>query len=132
VTTDVCSSADAACADVLVIASDSEQPLFSAQELRPSLVISLGADTDWQSEVAVSALDHYEIFVDTVDSLRYGDLARFRKAGRMEGRVVTDLLTLLAGEAVPSAAPRLFISTGSALFDNLTIDYLLTSGLLKL
>jgi ornithine cyclodeaminase/alanine dehydrogenase-like protein (mu-crystallin family) len=128
VTTGVCSCTDATSAEVLVLASDSEQPLFSAHGRRAPLVISLGADTDWQSEVAASALDHYGLYVDTFDSLRYGDLARFNRAGLLKGRIVTDLLSLLAGGNAPPAAPRLFISTGSALFDNLTIDYLLTSG----
>ena len=131
VTAGVCSCSDTTGADVLVLASDSEQPLFSALGRRPPLVISLGADTDWQSEVAASALDHYGLFVDTFDSLRYGDLARFSRDGLLEGKVVTDLLSLLAGGNAPPAAPHLFISTGSALFDNLTIDYLLTSGRLN-
>jgi ornithine cyclodeaminase/alanine dehydrogenase-like protein (mu-crystallin family) len=131
VTAGICSCTDATCAEVLVLASDSELPLFSALGQRPPLVISLGADTDWQSEVAASALDHYGLFVDTFDSLRYGDLARFSRAGLLDGRMVTDLLSLLAGGTATPATPRLFISTGSALFDNLTIDYLLTSGLLN-
>ncbi len=131
VATGVCSCADATGADVLVIASDSEHPLFSATGKRPQLVISLGADTDWQSEVHDTVLDHYELFVDTLDCLRYGDLARFTRAGLLEGKKVTDLLSLLADDISPPVAPRLFISTGSALFDNLTIDYLLTSGLLN-
>lgn len=127
--TGLCSPADQADAEVLVLATDSETPLFSASDKRPSLVISLGADTDWQSEVAVATLDHYQLFIDTSDSLNFGDLLRFQQAGQLKGRTVLDLVSLLAGNQVPTS-PALFISTGSALFDNLTIDYLLTSGLL--
>ncbi|MDD5285342.1 MAG: hypothetical protein PHD54_05745 [Desulfuromonadaceae bacterium] len=131
VATGICSHAASTGADLLVIASDSEQPLFSALDRRPPLVISLGADTDWQSEVAPSALEHYTLFVDSFDTLRYGDLARFKRAGLLEGRKVSDLLSLLTESRVTPITPALFISTGSALFDNLTIDYMLTSGLLN-
>jgi ornithine cyclodeaminase/alanine dehydrogenase-like protein (mu-crystallin family) len=109
----------------LVLATDSQEPLFDAAGHRPQLVISVGADTDWQRELDASVLDHYAICLDTQDSRHWGDLKRFEDERRLEDRPMLDLRDLLlAPDERPS--PALFISTGSALFDNLTIDYLLT------
>ncbi len=114
--------------DALVLATDSEEPLFDASGYCPELVVSVGADTDWQRELTPAVLDHYEVFVDTHDSLNYGDLAAFRSRGLMDGRHVRDLREMLNDPGCRQA-PALFVSTGSALFDNLTIDYLLRAGL---
>lgn len=111
--------------DALILATDSETPLFHADGHHPLLVVSVGADTDWQREVRDRALEHYSVFVDTPDSVNYGDLARFIKAGILQPDSVKDLAELLKGPD-RSHLPALFISTGSALFDNLTIDYLLS------
>ena len=111
--------------DALVLATDSEAPLFNGSDHRPRLVISVGADTDWQSELDKSVLDHYAVFVDTHDSRHWGDLKHFEQDGLMTDMEIRDLRDLLkSGE--PPPGPKLFVSTGSALFDNLTIDYLLT------
>jgi ornithine cyclodeaminase/alanine dehydrogenase-like protein (mu-crystallin family) len=111
--------------DALVLATDSEQPLFDAAGHRPQVVISVGADTDWQRELGAAVLDHYAIFLDTPDSCHWGDLKRFEDEGRLRWRPMRDLQDLLR-EGKADRGPALFVSTGSALFDNLTIDYLLT------
>lgn len=111
--------------EALVLATDSEQPIFDASGHRPRLVVSVGADTDWQSEITPDVLSHYAIAVDTRDSLNYGDLAAFRTHGQLADIEPIDLFELVrSGHESPS--PVLFISTGSALFDNLTIDYLMS------
>jgi len=58
--------------DALALATDSEQPLFDASGHRPSVVISVGADTDWQRELDATVLDHYAICLDTHDSRHWG------------------------------------------------------------
>jgi len=114
--------------DILILATDSEAPVFDACQWHPDLVISVGADTHWQREIAAGILDHYDVFVDTPDSCLHGDLARFMNAGRLDRSEVTDLQTVLTSPAVRAERPAVFVSTGSALFDNLTIDYLLEAG----
>lgn len=116
--------------DALVLATDSETPLFDAGGHRPRLVVSVGADTDWQRELAGQVIDHYNPFVDTFDSLNYGDLATFIESGILQPGSVHDLSDLLNGSALVRS-PALFVSTGSALFDNLTIDYLMTRTTLQ-
>lgn len=114
--------------DVLILATDSETTLFDASGHRPRLVISVGADTDWQREVDPAATRHYPVVVDTLDSLNWGDLKYFRSLGLLDRGKVLDFNALWRDQ---SARPEtaLVVSTGSALFDNLTIDYLLTQGL---
>jgi len=111
--------------EALVLATDSERPLFDAAGHRPRLVVSVGADTDWQQELDASVLEHYAICLDTQDSRHWGDLKRFEEEHRLTDQPMRDLRDLLL-KPDERPSPALFISTGSALFDNLTIDYLLT------
>jgi len=116
------------CPDALVLATDSERELFDGSGHRPGLVISLGADTDWQREVDADALAHYQLVVDTVDSLKWGDGKRFGAMNLLAQRPVRTFEDLLR-DRTGARAPTLVLSTGSALFDNLTIDYLLQGEL---
>ncbi|MEW5942900.1 MAG: hypothetical protein AB1710_03490 [Pseudomonadota bacterium] len=113
-------------AEVLVIATTSTEPLCSPRETRANLTVSLGADTDCQRELDPAWADAADIFVDTQDCARFGDLNSWREAGLIDTAKLVDLFRLLR-DAIPSnsARPRVFVSTGSALFDNLTIGYLL-------
>lgn len=112
--------------DTLVLASTSREPLVGPQETRATLVVSLGADTDEQSELTDAWAGAADIHVDTQDSARFGDLRRWLERGLLRGEDVTDVFALLRdGARRPAGRPRVFVSTGSALFDNLTIAYLL-------
>jgi len=112
--------------DVLVLATTSAEPVYGPADLYAHTVISLGADTDWQHELAPELAHEAALFVDTLDSLNYGDLRQWVRAGRVSAHEPTDLLTLVRdGCRAPVERRRLFISTGSALFDNVTIGYLL-------
>jgi len=111
-------------ADVVVLATDSHQPIYGSDHKPASLVVSVGADTHWQHEVSERLLGQVDIYVDTLDSFNCGDMRQWNSEDRIEKNKVTDLLTLLR-EQPELRRPGLFISTGSALFDNLTIDYLL-------
>lgn len=114
--------------DTLILATDSRQPVCAPGDVRSPLVISLGADSDDQSELHPDWAGRAAVFVDTLDAVRHGDLKRWRSEGRLKGDEPTELLELYRGGR-PGSAPCLFISTGSALFDNLTLCYL--TGLLE-
>ena len=87
--------------------------------------MSLGADTDFQSELDPAWASVADIFVDTMDSARFGDLGAWLKAGLIcEDRLV-DLFGVISKGVERKGRQRVFVSTGSALFDNLTIGYLL-------
>ena len=111
-------------ADVVVLATDSLVPVYGKHRPTARLIISLGADTHWQHELSPRVLENAAICVDTLDSFGYGDLRLWHKEGRISREQVTDLIGLLRERPEP-AGQTVFISTGSALFDNLTIDYLL-------
>jgi len=110
-------------ADITVLATDSEIPL----ELMPGedgVIISMGADTVWQRELPPALARSGTICVDSRDSLHTGDLAAWVSSGLVARGDIVDFLDIV--RAKPSAPrPQLFVSTGSALFDNLTIDWLL-------
>lgn len=111
-------------ADVVVLATDSHQAIYGNEQKPAKLIVSVGADTHWQHEVSEKLLDQVSICVDTLDSFNCGDLRQWNTENKVVKNKVTDLLTLLR-ERPEIQKPALFISTGSALFDNLTIDYLL-------
>jgi ornithine cyclodeaminase/alanine dehydrogenase-like protein (mu-crystallin family) len=114
-------------ADVMILATSSTDPVCHPTEVNASLVISLGADTDAQHELAEDWVDAADVYVDTRDSARYGDIRQWQAAGRVQVGALTDLFALLREPDVPGERRRrVFISTGSAIFDNLTIAYLLS------
>lgn len=116
-----------ATSEVLVLATTSTEPLCAPTDTSAKLVISLGADTDEQHELAPDWPIAADIFVDTLDSSRYGDLRQWQTEGLLHQDNLTDLLTILrTPPEKESPRRRVFISTGSALFDNLTIAYLLS------
>ncbi len=112
--------------DVAILASDSREPFFGREHPLPALTISLGADTDWQRELYPELSAQLELFVDTRDSLNYGDLKQWQRDGLLDTTQVSDLFAIYRGKRPQQRA--LFVSTGSALFDNLTIDYLMQTA----
>jgi len=111
--------------DVISIATDSAHPLISPDDSDAKLIISVGADTDSQSELSIH-WSTYDLFVDTLDSAYFGDLQRWIREKRIEKNSLTDLFTMMSQDSPTlKGATKVYISTGSALFDNLTIAYLL-------
>ena len=108
-----------------ITATDSRHALLHPATCKASLVVSLGADADCQSELDPAWVGAAALFVDHVDSALLGDLNRWRTMGLIGGDPLPDLPALLARKAVTSALRRVFVSTGSALLDNLTVHYLL-------
>jgi len=112
--------------EVVVLATTSTTPLFAPADLDADLVVSVGADTEEQRELASSWAQASDLYCDVLDSLRVGDLKAWQEEGVVQPHDLMDLLTLLKnGPRARNGKPRVFISTGSALFDNLTIAYLL-------
>ncbi len=112
--------------DIVVLATNSNRPLCAPPAWQADLVISLGADIDHQSELDTRWAGTADIFVDTPDSARFGDLRDWIARSLIGEDDLTDLGTLLRrGAAQGDGRPRLFVSTGSALFDNLALQYLL-------
>lgn len=114
-------------ADVVVLATTSDIPVASPPCWDAGLVVSLGADADTQSELDPAWTQCADIYCDTLDSLRFGDLRAWTDGGRIEATAVFDLLHVLRHPPPPPQRARIFISTGSALLDNFTARYLLES-----
>lgn len=112
-------------ASIAVLATTSTRPIRAVARWAPRLVVSLGADTDEQSELEPAWARRAEIFCDTFDSLRFGDLKAWLRAGLVRRNTVSDLLDVYRRPRKVASRPRVFISTGSALLDNLTARYLL-------
>lgn len=112
-------------ADVVLLATTSARPVLTPPAWGANLVVSLGADVDTQSELDPAWARLAELYVDTADSLRFGDLRAWLEEKLIEPAEVKELLEVLRVGSGHSGRPRVFISTGSALFDNLTIAYLL-------
>lgn len=112
--------------DALVLATTSSIPICSPDNSAAKLVISLGADTDKQHELTADWVKEAQLFVDTADTANYGDLKLWRQERLIGDGELTDLFQLL-NEQIPRSdkTKRLYVSTGSALFDNIAIAYLL-------
>lgn len=113
---------DPGAAELLVLATDSQAPLLAADRV-PDLTISLGADARGQRELPDDWPLPPHTVLDTRDSLRFGDLAAWQAAGRLAGTRLVELASLCA-DTQPVDTPALFVSTGSALLDALTMLYL--------
>lgn len=115
-------------ADVVVLATTSKRPIGRVAGWGANLVVSLGADTDTQSELDTAWARRADLYCDTFDSLRFGDLRAWIEAGLTNRAAISDLLDIYRSPPGATRRPRVFISTGSALFDNLTARYLLETG----
>jgi len=113
--------------DIVVLATTSRQPLCAPPGWGADLVVSLGADIDCQSELDPNWAAVADVYVDTSDTTRFGDLRSWISAGQIQEKYINKFNDLLISPAASQGhRPRLFISTGSALFDNLTLEFLLS------
>ncbi len=120
-------SGNSADADIVALATTSNTPVCAPSDGRAGLVISLGADIDHQTELDPAWASAADIFVDTLDTVRFGDLKAWIAAGLLDAATIFDFDDLISGKKpkLETDRRRLFVSTGSALFDNLTLEYLL-------
>jgi ornithine cyclodeaminase/alanine dehydrogenase-like protein (mu-crystallin family) len=107
--------------DLLVLATTSRTPLCDPRETTASIVISVGADCIGQRELGQGWQSRAGLWVDAYQSLEVGDLQVWRSTRR---QIRGDLLDLY--RSAPGGGRHVFISTGSALMDNLTASYLLS------
>lgn len=111
-------------ADLVIVATTSIRPILHPARTPAVTVISLGADTDEQRELDPAWRQEADLFVESLDSLRYGDL----KHWGVPPSEVTELSRLITSGRQAARGRSVFISTGSALFDNLAIGYLLENA----
>ncbi len=116
---------DPGASDVLILATSSSTAFCRPPSGNADLVISLGADTDDQHELDEAWLGLSRVYVDSLDAIHYGDLKTWSARGLIDNSSLTELLALYRQPAdQDSGRVRLFISTGTALFDALTIGFL--------
>jgi ornithine cyclodeaminase/alanine dehydrogenase-like protein (mu-crystallin family) len=111
--------------DVLILATTAAEAFCHPQTKNPGVIVSLGADTENQHELAPAWASIADIYFDGPDCLQVGDVRAWRSAGLIGDGELISLLDLWRDGPRASDRPRIFISTGSALMDNLTIAYLL-------
>lgn len=112
--------------DVAVLCTTSHTPIYSKSDFKADLIVSVGADIDSQRELDNSWAQSASLYVDSYDSARYGDIKAWLEKDLIESSDMTDLFSLMRqDEKVDSEYPRIFVSTGTAFFDNLTLSYLL-------
>jgi ornithine cyclodeaminase/alanine dehydrogenase-like protein (mu-crystallin family) len=111
--------------DAAVFATTSTTPICHPDDIETDLVISTGADSEEQRELDSAWASRADVYVDVLDSALVGDLRAWIAEGMISPAQVTPLLRLLRDGPQEFTRPRVFISTGSAMFDNLTIAFLL-------
>jgi ornithine cyclodeaminase/alanine dehydrogenase-like protein (mu-crystallin family) len=111
--------------DAIVLATTARTPLLAPSDTTAPLVISTGADTVHQHELTPEWAAIADVYVDTRDGFQVGDLQAWLAQGRLSSARVVNLIDVYRDGARGERPRRVFISTGSALFDNLTISYLL-------
>lgn len=118
-----CRFGDARHVDAVVLATTSRTPFLRPAETSAACVVSVGADAEDQHELAREWTKAAELFVDSPDAFDVGDVRAWSAASLLDGRP-RDLMSLFRSSR-PEVGRSVFVSTGSALFDNLTIEYLL-------
>jgi len=114
-------------ANVLVLATDAEVPVYHRRDFWADLVVSLGADTDSQSEIDLDPSEHPRVYVDHPHSASCGDLKRWLAAGYLQATDIHSFFDMMNQDVSGGDRPKVFISTGSALFDNMTVSYYLAN-----
>lgn len=111
--------------DAVILATTSTTPILAPGDVATPLVISMGADTEDHRELHASWAASADVYVDSLDALRVGDLRAWMARGLITPADVRDLTSLLReGPRHGHSHPRVFISSGSALLDNLSVAYM--------
>jgi len=111
--------------DAVILATTATTPILAPGDVASPLVISLGADTVDHRELHASWAANADVYVDSLEALRVGDLRAWMANGLLTPADVRDLTSLLReGPRHGHSHPRVFISSGSALLDNLSVAYM--------
>lgn len=110
--------------EIVILATTAREPFLARSNCTAQVVVSTGADHSAQHELHADWADQRPIYSDTGDSMTVGDLNAWHQAGLIDESNVQPWLQLFSTPAPRPALPALFISTGSALMDNLTVQYL--------
>ena len=111
--------------DILLLATTSMTEIYHPDHFPADVVVSVGADIDFQHELSPKLVQDSLIFVDTQDSINYGDLRNWVGMGLITTSDIRDIFYLINhSDTIAKDIRRLFISTGVALFDNLTMNYI--------
>lgn len=115
--------------DALVLATPSHRVLVEPASTAAEVVVSVGADACGQHELSPEWAAAADVFIDSIDALDVGDLVAWRQLGLLPVQPPT-LIELFRSSFAPPRGRCVFVSTGSALLDNLTVDYLLQQSAL--
>ena len=108
--------------DVLLIATTSRTVVFN-EETDHGLVISLGADIDYQTELG-SSVSKRKIVVDVLDSTKFGDLKKWIEKDMINKKDIIEIFDIIRSQKNEKNNNILFVSTGTALFDNITMEFI--------
>lgn len=111
--------------EALVVATTAKEPFLAPGDTQAQAVISTGADIVTQRELTDEWPAQADLYTETQASLRVGDLAAWQASGLLH-RAPTELCELVRHGRCATARRSVFISTGWALFDNLTMRYLVS------
>ena len=104
------------------------RPIAINNSAKADLISALGLTRRNKRELTSTWAERADIYVDVPGSTQVGDFRAWiaKGTGLFSGEGESDLLRLLRySPRNPERRPRIFISTESALFDNLTIAYLI-------
>ena len=102
--------------EVIITATDSREAFLTSENCTASLVVSVGADTDFNHELSTEFLQsRNNIYVDCPDAKHVGDLSRLENSD-----VKGDIFDLFRNKNADT-----LVSVGSPLMDALTVEYLM-------
>ena len=112
-------------ADSLFIATNSHHAIFDKTSAEAfAFVSSVGADADNLSELDSSILTNRTVVTDSRQSIMLGDLKRWQERGLLSETNLVEIKEIIGEENICNKEPFLFISTGIAVQDALTAQFI--------
>ncbi len=112
-------------ANSLFVATNSHHAIFDKTSAEAfAFVSSVGADADNLSELDSSILANRTVVTDSRQSVMLGDLKRWQEKGLLSEANLVELKEIIGEENIRNKEPFLFISTGIAVQDALTAQFI--------
>jgi ornithine cyclodeaminase/alanine dehydrogenase-like protein (mu-crystallin family) len=111
--------------DSIILATPSKKPVLSAKNVRAKTLISLGADAVNQRELHDAWAMQADIYVDSKDAFKSGDLRAWVQKKVVSRHRVKHFFKIFLDRRNGNSRKKILISVGSGLLDNITIAYLL-------